>query len=72
MQELVLKDVVARAFTSQDEEIKRIADLFKSHLDSLQDLDNQLQEDEFYKCVKEVRTILQKSSVEECILDYIS
>jgi len=55
MQELALKDVVARAFITQDEEIKRIGDLFKSHLDSLHDLDIQFKEEEFYKYVKEVR-----------------
>ena len=54
MREVTLKDVLARAHKTGDDEIQRIADLVTSHLDSLKESDNQYKEEEFHKNVKEV------------------
>ena len=57
MQELTLKDVFAHAYKTGDDEIERITQLVKSHLDSLKESDPNYKEEEFYVHVKEVSFI---------------
>uniref|UniRef100_A0A7M5UC76 Ras-GAP domain-containing protein n=2 Tax=Clytia hemisphaerica TaxID=252671 RepID=A0A7M5UC76_9CNID len=53
MQELTLKNVFAHAYKTGDDEIERITQLVKSHLDSLKESDPNYKEEEFYVHVKD-------------------